>query len=137
MISETWPVSNSLSRSQRRKFFPVIRSTPHTKGTLSGNTQRSTHCLLICLSYFPQELEFSPKARPCSHLDKCIIIFCLPKGPHILLNTTESQDLRTRAQGFFAHHPTSRGVTGHQQTLNISRGVSCIRNINTVTKALE
>lgn len=87
-----WPVSSNLSRSQRRKFFPVERSPPHTKKMLSGNTQRSQHCLLTCLSYFAQELELSPKARPCSHLDNCIIIFCLPKGLCILLNTIESHD---------------------------------------------
>lgn len=59
-----------------------------------------------------------------------MIIFCLPKGPHIQWNTIKSQDQHTRAQGFSAHHPTSRGVIGYQQTPTTSRGVSCIKNIN-------
>jgi len=60
---------------------------------LSDNTQKSKHLLLTSTSYFPQELVFSLKVRPRSHLDNCIFIFCLLKGPHTLLSTVKSQQL--------------------------------------------
>lgn len=81
------------SQTPEETKFPPIRSTTHTKAMLSGNTQKSKHFRLISLSYFPQELVFSPKARPCPHLGNCIINLCLPKGPRILSNTIKSWNL--------------------------------------------
>lgn len=130
-------IQQSFQIPEETELFPVIRSTTHMKVMLPGSTQKSKHFLLMSLSYFPQELAFSPKARPRSHLDNCIIIFCLPKGPHILLNTIKSRDLlnggwcHIRAWGLCAHHPTFRGVMEHKQTPSISRRASGIRNSNT------
>lgn len=110
------------------KLFPVLRSTRDMKVMHSDNRQKSKCLPLTSLSYFPQELVFSPEARPCAHLDNCIIIFHLQKGPRMLLSTVKSQDQpnallplprcwwHSRAQGLGAYHPTLRGVTQHKQT---------------------
>lgn len=75
----------------RGKAFPVLRSTRHMKVILSDNRQKSKCLPLMSLSYFPQEPVLSPEARPRAHLDNCIIIFCLQKGPRMLLSTVKSQ----------------------------------------------
>lgn len=91
------------------------------KVILSDNRQKSKCLPLMSLSHFPQEPVLSPEARPCAHLDNCIIIFCIQKGPRMLLSTVKSQDLRNTAalisvlvaqqSRFGAYHPMLTRVT--------------------------